>query len=122
MTMAKILVADDEEVLLEMVRFSLDAAGHKVVTAKDGKQALDFAKKEAFDLIMLDVMMPHVDGYHVANELAQDPKSPPILLLTSRDYDADQAAIKGSGATAFLAKPFEVMELLDIVRDLVSKK
>lgn len=105
-----------------MVRFSLDAAGHKVTTAKDGKQALEFAKKEPFDLIMLDVMMPFVDGYHVANELAQDPKSPPILLLTSRDYDADQAAIKGSGATAFLAKPFEVMELLDIVRDLITKK
>jgi len=117
---AKILVADDEDELLEMIRFTLDADGHAVTTARDGKQALALAQKGTFDCIVLDVMMPHLDGYHVASMLSGNPNSPPILLLTSRDFDQDQSAIKGSGATAFLSKPFEIPELLKTVRDLVE--
>jgi DNA-binding response OmpR family regulator len=117
----KVLVSDDEAELLELLRFSLDAAGFHVTTANNGKQALDLANKGKFDLIILDVMMPQMDGYHVAGELSQDPKSPPILLLTSRDFSSDQAAIKGSGATAFLSKPFEITELLDVAKKLVAE-
>lgn len=117
--MANLLIADDEAELLELLRFSLDAAGYQVTTAPDGKKALDLAKSKKFDLIILDVMMPHMDGYHVAQEVAQNPKSPPILLLTSRDFSADQAAIKGSGASAFLSKPFELTELLEVVKNLL---
>lgn len=120
--MPKVLVADDEQELLELLRFSLDADGCEVVTASDGRKALELAKKTPFDLIILDVMMPHLDGYHVCREIADDPKAPPVLLLTSRDFSQDQAAIKGSGATAFLSKPFEITELLEVVRDLVSEK
>ncbi len=119
--MAKVLIADDEAELLELIRFSLDAAGYLVTTASDGKKALDLAQKQSFDLIVLDVMMPHMDGYHVAQEVSQDPKAPPVLLLTSRDFGQDQAAIKGSGAAAFLSKPFELTELLDVVKNLIKK-
>lgn len=118
--MAKILVADDEEGLLELIRFSLDADGHTVTTAKNGKDALALARKDRYALIVMDVMMPFMDGYHVAAELSQAKDAPPILLLTSRDFDQDQAAIKGSGATAFLSKPFEIMELLRVVKELVA--
>lgn len=117
--MAKILVADDEPELLELLRFSLDAAGHEVTAVSDGKTALQKGKAGSFDLIILDVMMPHMDGYHVASEISIDPKAPPVLLLTSRDYGQDQAAIKGSGADAFLSKPFEITELLEVVKNLV---
>ena len=120
--MQKVLVADDEEELLELIRFSLDAAGFQVTTAKNGKQALDLARANAFDAVVLDVMMPLMDGYHVSAEISQDPKSPPVLLLTSRDFDQDQAAVKGSGATAFLSKPFEISELLSVVRKLIIQK
>ena len=120
--MAKVLIADDEEGLLELLRFSLDADGYEVVAASDGKKALNYALKEKFDLIILDVMMPHMDGYHVASEITQDPKAPPVLLLTSRDFTQDQPAIKGSGATAFLSKPFEIAELLEVVRSLIKNK
>ena len=120
--MSKILVADDEAELLELLRFSLDSDGHEVITANDGAKALNLAKENKFDLIILDVMMPKMDGYHVAQEVAQDPKAPPILLLTSRDFTKDQTAIKGSGATAFLSKPFEIAELLDAVKNLIHKK
>ena len=119
--MAKVLVADDEEELLELIRFSLDAHGYNVITANNGKVALELSQKQPFDLIILDVMMPHMDGYHVAQEISQDPKSPPILLLTSRSFDQDQAAIQGSGATAFLSKPFEIPELLEVAGGLIQK-
>lgn len=118
--MPKILVADDEEELLELIRFSLDTSGFHVTTAKNGKQALDLSQKEKFDLIILDVMMPLMDGYHAASEITQDPHAPPILLLTSRDFDQDQTAIKGSGASAFLSKPFEITELIQTVKDIIT--
>lgn len=118
--MAKILVADDEEGLLELIRFSLDADGHTVTTAKNGKEALELSRKGGFALIVMDVMMPFMDGYHVAAEVSQAKDAPPILLLTSRDFDQDQAAIKGSGATAFLSKPFEITELTRVVRELIA--
>ena len=120
--MSNLLVADDEEELLELIRFSLDAAGYQVTTAKNGQQALALARGKRFDAIILDVMMPLMDGYHVAAEISGDPKAPPILLLTSRDYDQDQTAVKGSGATAFLSKPFEIPELLSVIKDLVARK
>jgi two-component system, OmpR family, alkaline phosphatase synthesis response regulator PhoP len=120
--LANLLIADDEAELLELLRFSLDAAGYNVTTATDGRKALDLAKSRTFDLVILDVMMPHIDGYHVAQDIAQNPKSPPILLLTSRDFSQDQTAIKGSGASAFLSKPFEITELLEVVKSLVTGK
>jgi two-component system alkaline phosphatase synthesis response regulator PhoP len=119
---AKILIADDEAELLELLKFSLEAAGYQVTSATDGRKALELARKDQYDLIVLDVMMPFMDGYHVAHDIAQDPKSPPILLLTSRDFGQDQTAIKGSGAAAFLSKPFEIPELLNVVKNLLAGK
>ena len=118
--MHKVLVADDEQELLELLKFSLESNGYEVKTAIDGKRALELVKSDKFALIILDVMMPRMDGYHVAGEITQDPLSPPILLLTSRDYTQDQPAIRGSGAAAFLQKPFEITELLTVVRDLIK--
>jgi len=118
----RILVADDEEELLELLKFSLSAAGFEVVPAKNGQMALELAQKGKFDLIILDVMMPFIDGYHVAGEISLDPKAPPILLLTSRDFSQDMAAVKGSGATAFLSKPFEIPELLEVAKQLIEKR
>ena len=119
--MAKILVAEDESAVLELVRFSLDAAGHQVVAVSNGRDALETARKESFDLILLDVMMPFMDGYHVAREISEDPDAPAIILLTSRDFDKDTSAVKGCGAAAFISKPFEVTELLDVVANFAGK-
>ena len=119
--MAEILLADDEEELLELIRYSLEVAGYNVMAVKNGKMAVDASNEKKFDLVVMDVMMPVLDGYHAAAEINQDPKAPPILLLTSRDFDQDQAAIKGSGATAFLSKPFEISELLETVRGLLKE-
>jgi len=118
--MPSVLIADDEQELLELLRFSISSAGFDVTTAKDGAKALNLARTQKFDLIILDVMMPRMDGYHVASEITQDPTAPPILLLTSRDFSQDEPAIKGSGATAFLNKPFEIPELLNVANQLVQ--
>jgi len=118
--MTRVLVADDEAELLELLQFSLNAAGFEVVTVNDGLKALEASRKSKFDVIILDVMMPRMDGYHVAQEVSQDPKAPPILLLTSRDFTQDQSAVKGSGATAFISKPFEIPELIEAVKRLAA--
>lgn len=120
--MAKILVADDEDGLLEMIRFSLEAAGHTVNAVTNGKAAVEQAGKDRFDAVVLDVMMPFMDGYHACAEITQAPDSPPVLLLTSRDYDQDKSAVQGSGASAFLNKPFEVSELLRVVQELIDAR
>ena len=118
--MPKVLIADDEAELLELLRFSVSSAGYDVVTANNGKTALNLSQTEKFDLVILDVMMPQMDGYHVSSQITQDPKGPPVLLLTSRDFSQDEPAIKGSGASAFLNKPFEIPELLDVAKKLIS--
>lgn len=119
--MPKVLIADDEEELLELVRFSLDSNGFAVTAVNNGQKALDMAKKEKFDLVILDVMMPILDGYHVAREISDDPEGPPVLLLTSRDFSQDQSAIQGSGASAFLSKPFEIPELVEVANGLIQE-
>jgi CheY-like chemotaxis protein len=117
---SKILVADDEEELLELIKLSLEGAGHDVTAVKNGKIATEKARQNKYDIVILDVMMPIMDGYHAAREIVQDRNAPPVLLLTSRDFDQDQSAIKGSGASAFLSKPFEVGELLKTVQDIIA--
>lgn len=118
----KVLIADDEPELLELLRFSISSAGFDVTTVNNGASALKLAQTEKFDLVILDVMMPRMDGYHVASTISQDPSAPPILLLTSRDFSQDEPAIKGSGATAFLSKPFEIPELIEVAKKLATQK
>ncbi len=119
--MSQILVADDEDGLLEMIVFTLEAAGHKVDSAKNGRVAVELAKRNRYDVVVMDVMMPFMDGYHACAEIIQGTVNPPpVLLLTSRDYGQDEVAVKGSGATAFLSKPFEVSELLKVVQEMIE--
>ena len=118
--MANILVADDEDGLLEMITFTLQSAGHEVSSVKNGRAAVELAKREKFDAVVMDVMMPFMDGYHACAEITGQSDPPPVLLLTSRDFDQDAAAVRGSGATAFLSKPFEVEELLRVVQEMIG--
>jgi DNA-binding response OmpR family regulator len=119
--MAHILVADDEDGLLTMIRFALEGAGHKVDEAKNGRVAVELSKRNRYDAVVMDVMMPFMDGYHACAEITQAGDAPPpVLLLTSRDYDQDKVAVKASGATAFLSKPFEVSELLRVVQEMIQ--
>lgn len=110
--MANILVADDDDLLGELVRFKLEAAGHSVTIFEDGAAALEAARTGAFDLVVLDAMMPVMSGPDVLRTLAAERPALPVLMLTSRKGQADIVEALGAGARDYLTKPFIPDELV----------
>jgi two-component system alkaline phosphatase synthesis response regulator PhoP len=115
MSKGKILVVDDEAYLLQILDFSLNAEGYEVVTAGDGEQAINKAKAEQPDLIVLDIMMPKIDGYEACRKLKQDPgmKDVPVILLTAKGRDIDRKLGLEVGADDYITKPFSPSKLLE---------
>src|SRR3712207_5673895 len=113
--MASILVVDDEADIRELVRINLEIDGHDVITAADGGEALEYAVGEHPDLIVLDVMMPEVDGWEVLARMknAPDPvvAEIPIIMLTAKSDDLDRIRGGIEGAIRYLTKPFSPAEL-----------
>ena len=114
----KILVVDDEKDITETLSFMLKAAGYDVITASDGEEGLKFAKEENPDLIILDVMMPKINGYKIARLLKYDNKYKhiPIIMVTARGQDSDKLIGEETGANEYITKPFEFEEVLKSVR------
>ena len=119
--MAKILIADDDAILTEMLRFRLENARHQVVTAADGMAALDRATSEPIDLIVLDSMMPVIAGPEVLARLKADPKTAniPVVMLTARSGETDVVAALKGGASEYLTKPFIPQELMVRIEKLL---
>lgn len=120
--MARILAADDDLEALELIKMTLEMAGHEVVVVSDGRKALQEGLAGTYDLYLLDVTMPYIDGYHVAADLSDRFPERKIILLTSRDYDKDRVAVEASGADCHMAKPFDINELLRVISGLLEKK
>lgn len=120
-----ILVADDDPRLVRILRVNLERDGFTVITAEDGRQALEQARKCRPDLVILDVMMPNLDGPEASQQLQSDPQTQdiPILFLTAilRKSEAQQRNRQG-GRIRFLAKPYEIEDILTQVRSLLSLK
>lgn len=118
----KILVVDDEVQLVEMVKIRLEAAGYGVVCAYDGLDALEKAKKEKPDLIILDLMLPKMDGYKVCGLLKNDSRysNIPIIMFTARAQDEDAALGRSLGAEAYVTKPFDPKLLLGKIAELIG--
>lgn len=110
--MANILVADDDDLLGELVRFKLEAAGHDVTILEDGAGALNAARGGEFDLVVLDAMMPIMSGADVLRSLSAEQPDLPVLMLTSRKTQADVVAALDAGARDYLTKPFIPDELV----------
>lgn len=112
--MSKILVVDDEKNILELVRFNLEREGYQVLTALDGAQGLELARKETPDLIVLDVMLPEMNGIEVCRELHQDAatKNIPIVMLSARAEELDRVLGLEMGADDYVTKPFSPRELV----------
>ena len=123
MSKGKILVVDDEVYLLQILDFSLGAEGYDVVTAEDGEQALNKAKSEQPDLIVLDIMMPKVDGYEACRKLKQDPsmKDVPVILLTAKGRDIDRKLGLEVGADDYITKPFSPNKLLEKIGSFLGE-
>jgi DNA-binding response OmpR family regulator len=119
----RILVADDDPDLLELLKMDLSMQGYDVLAAADGKAALQIAMAEKLDLILLDVMMPYIDGYHVCYELTNKlgAKAPRIMLMTSRDTQREKGIAIMSGAEDVFQKPFEMAALHVKVSELLAK-
>jgi two-component system alkaline phosphatase synthesis response regulator PhoP/two-component system response regulator VicR len=113
----KILVVDDERHIVRLVEVNLTRAGYDVVTAYDGVEALEQFAKEKPDMLVLDVMMPRMDGFEVLKKLQSDPasKGVPIIMLTAKAQDADIFRGWSSGVSSYLTKPFNPRELLTFV-------
>ena len=118
--MALILVVDDEPDILLLHRLNLEAAGHQVLLAADGSKALQRIADDAPDLVVLDVMMPVLDGWGVLDELRLQPEPPPVLVVSAKSSQEDIDRAISSGAVAYLAKPFNADQLLGLVARLLS--
>lgn len=120
----KILVVDDEADLVEMVTMRLEANGYKVITASDGREALEKARSEKPHLIILDLMLPKMDGYKVCRMLKFDEKYKhiPVIMFTARAQESDKKTGKEVGADAYIIKPFEPQILLDTIKNLIAER
>jgi two-component system response regulator MprA len=113
-----ILVVEDEPAMAGLLRQGLEEANHKVAVARDGAEALTAGETSTFDAIVLDVMLPRVDGFEVARRLRSKGITVPILMLTARDADADVIRGLDAGADDYLTKPFSLKVLLARLRAL----
>jgi DNA-binding response OmpR family regulator len=115
-----VLVVDDEEAIAEAVRARLESEGYRVLVAADGPQALEAAGREQPDLVVLDLMLPGMDGLEVCRQL-QRSRWVPVLMLTARTEEADKVAGFAVGADDYLTKPFSLRELAVRVRAILRR-
>ncbi|WP_113704240.1 response regulator transcription factor [Nonomuraea lactucae] len=118
---ARLLVVDDEPALREALQSSLEFEGYRVVTADDGQSALEELGRGPYDAVLLDVMMPRLDGLTACRRLRAAANHVPVLMLTARDAVGDRVSGLDAGADDYLVKPFELDELLARVRALLRR-
>jgi DNA-binding response OmpR family regulator len=116
-----VLVVDDEEAIAEAVRARLLSEGYRVVVAADGPQAIEATRRERPDLVVLDLMLPGMDGLEVCQEIQRD-EWVPVLMLTARTEEADKVAGFAVGADDYLTKPFSLRELVIRVKAILRRK
>ncbi len=118
----KILAVDDERHIVRLVQVNLERAGYQVVTAFDGREALEKVESENPDLVVLDVMMPYMDGFEVLQTLRknQSTRDLPVIMLTAKAQDADVFRGWQSGVDCYLTKPFNPMELISFVKRIFT--
>lgn len=120
--MATILTVDDTASMRQMISFTLNSAGHEVIQASDGKEALQLLQGKKVDLVIADVNMPNMDGIALVKSLREqaDHKFIPILMLTTESQEAKRQQGKVAGATGWIVKPFNPEQLLTIVKKVLG--
>ena len=118
--MAKILVVDDEQVLVKGLKFNLEHEGYQVEVGYDGEQAVELAREGSFDLILLDLMMPKIDGLQACMRIREF-SNVPIIMLTAKGEDTDKIMGFECGADDYITKPFNLLELKARVRALLRR-
>ena len=118
--MPKILVVDDERVMVKGIKFNLENEGYQVDTGSDGEEAVDKARMGQFDLIILDLMMPKIDGLQACMKIREF-SNVPIIMLTAKGEDADKIIGFECGADDYITKPFNILELKARIRALLRR-
>jgi two-component system, OmpR family, alkaline phosphatase synthesis response regulator PhoP len=123
MSKGKILVVDDEIYIVHILDFSLGMEGYEVITALDGEQALERMKAEKPDLVVLDIMMPKLDGYEVCKSIKSNPatKQTPVILLSAKGRNVDQKLGFDVGADDYITKPFSPRKLVERINQLLGQ-
>lgn len=116
----KVLVVDDEKLLVKGIKFNLENDGYEVLTGSDGQEALEIASGQSVDLIILDVMMPNMDGMEACQRIREF-SDVPIIMLTAKADDMDKLLGFEHGADDYLTKPFNILELKARVRALLRR-
>jgi DNA-binding response OmpR family regulator len=121
--MPRILVVDDDAPIRLLCRVNLEAEGMEVVEAEDGEDGLEKARSTHPDVVLLDVMLPQLDGWRVAEALLEDPATDkiPIVFLTARAELRDQARGLEIGGVDYITKPFNPLELAEVIRELLKR-
>jgi DNA-binding response OmpR family regulator len=118
--MARVLVVDDEPVLLDTIRYNLRREGYEVQVAGDGQEAVRLARATSPDVVVLDLMLPGLDGLEVCRQLRRD-NTVPILMLTAKDDEVDKIVGLEVGADDYMTKPFSMRELLARIRAMLRR-
>ncbi|TET64384.1 response regulator [Candidatus Aerophobetes bacterium] len=120
--MKKILIADDRSEVVELVKVTLEGEGYRTIDASDGREALEKIRKEKPDLILLDIVMPKMNGFEDLREVKKDPKTKeiPIIMLTAKGQKSDQEKGKELGATGYIIKPFSPSALLERIEEILA--
>ena len=116
----RILAVDDDPDLLLLLRSALQGEGHQTLVASDGRAALDLIGEEEPDVVLLDLMMPVLDGWGVLRSLADRPSSPRVIVLSAKTADEDIARAFELGAAEYVVKPFDPARLLGTVREVLD--
>ena len=120
----RVLVADDEVHIREVISYKLQSAGLEVIMARDGREALELAKSESPDLLIVDYQMPGLNGLEVCLQLREEPQTRgiPAIMLTARGLDAEQAELERAGIRVVIAKPFSPREVLSCAEELLEQE
>lgn len=116
----KVLVVDDEKLIVKGIRFSLEQDGMEVTCAYDGEEALEFAKNEKFDIILLDVMLPGLTGFEVCQQIREF-SNVPIIMLTAKGDDMDKILGLDYGADDYMTKPFNILEVKARIKAIMRR-
>ncbi len=118
----KVLIVDDEPHMLRVTELSLRKGGYQLILGRNGREALELARREHPALIVMDVLMPELDGLSALRQLRQDPETStiPVIMLTARGHVMTRQEAEESGATLFLTKPFSPNQLLQDARRLIE--
>ena len=120
--MARILIVDDSPSQLMGIRRIVEKLGHEAVTAEDGAQGVEVAKRELPDLILMDVVMPNLNGFQATRAITREAttKHIPVILVTTKDQDTDRVWGMRQGAKAYLTKPFSEAELAEVITGYIG--